>query len=173
MLQDLTSSHDKLESSLDDLATPQFSRSNGGANQTRTLDPVAVMAAMGGDVGRGASTGEGPALCSMTVFIWRQMKSLRNKKAGRRSLFSPMEMIVAARNHLTMRSRRHNAPMRLCTQSSSKMMKNPVVPGVLISAAGWGVTVEWGADRDIPSRKSVLMEKRFCSGFERNRRADV
>ncbi|HSS95769.1 MAG TPA: VWA domain-containing protein [Terriglobales bacterium] len=30
LLQDLTSSHDKLESALDNLSTPQFSRSNGG-----------------------------------------------------------------------------------------------------------------------------------------------
>ena len=31
LLQDLTSSHEKLESALDDLTTPQFGRSNGGS----------------------------------------------------------------------------------------------------------------------------------------------
>jgi VWFA-related protein len=48
LLQDLTSSHEKLESALDNLSTPQFSRSNGGSQS----DPNGGSGGGHGDYGR-------------------------------------------------------------------------------------------------------------------------
>src|SRR5215831_19306234 len=53
LLQDLTSSHEKLESALDNLSTPQFSQSNGGSQS----DPNAGSG--GGHGGYGRRRGQG------------------------------------------------------------------------------------------------------------------
>jgi VWFA-related protein len=80
LLQDLTSSHEKLESALDDLATPQFSRSNGGGQS----DPGGAQRGSGRGHGRGQRWGGAGTLLYDSVYL--ASDEVIKKQNGRKAL---------------------------------------------------------------------------------------
>jgi VWFA-related protein len=86
LLQDLTSSHEKLESALDDLATPQFGRSNGGSQS----DPNAGSGGgNNGGYGRGRGRGgqhRGGAGTLLYDSVYLASDEVIKKQEGRKAL---------------------------------------------------------------------------------------
>jgi len=85
LLQDLTSSHEKLEQALDDLTTPQFSRSNGGSQ----TDPNGGSGGSNGGYGRGRGRGgqhRGGAGTLLYDSVYLASDEVIKKQEGRKAL---------------------------------------------------------------------------------------
>jgi VWFA-related protein len=84
LLQDLTPSHEKLESALDALATPQFSRNSGGGNSSDPDPNAGSGSGRGQGRGHGGHYGGGGTLLYDSVYL--ASDEVIKKQQGRKAL---------------------------------------------------------------------------------------
>ena len=84
LLQDLTSSRQKLEASLDQLGRPQFSQTGGGGSSGSDPDSTSTSGGGGGGGGGGRGYGGGGTLLYDAVFL--ASDELMKKQQGRKAL---------------------------------------------------------------------------------------